>query len=72
MKQDKLGSGNKLEQAQLEPCSRVLEVVNVNFFEIEELKNQKISEDIYIDSIMVEHGALKPTYGYIVKQIGLN
>lgn len=51
-----------------EECNKVMEVVNVNFIEFEELKNQKILNNIYIDSIEVEHGNLKPSYGYIIKQ----
>ena len=47
---------------------KVIDVVNVKFIEFEELKNQKLLNDIYMDSIEVEHGDLKPAYGYIIKQ----
>lgn len=47
---------------------KVMAVVNVKFIEFEELKKQKLLDKYDIDSIVVEHGNLRPAYGYIIKE----
>lgn len=49
---------------------------NIEFIEFEELKEDKIIEDTYVESKVVEHGNCKPAYGFIVnkgdKRIGFS
>lgn len=66
------GTLNKIKQlfdiAYPGDYDKVTEAINVRFIEFEELKNQKLLNKYDIDSIAVEHGNLKPAYGYIIKE----
>ena len=39
---------------------------NVEFIEFEELNKENILDDTYVDSKVVDHGSMKPAYGYII------
>lgn len=41
---------------------------NVEFIEFEQLDNEKILEDVYVTSKLVDHGDLVPAYGYIIEK----
>lgn len=44
----------------------------VDFIEFEELDKEEIADDLYLTSKLVEHGDLKPAYGYILNIQGRN
>lgn len=54
----------------------VQEVAKVDFIEFEEMKQVEIGDETYITSYEVQHGKIKPAYGYIVekdnRKIGLS
>ena len=55
---------------------KVNNAANVKFVEFEELKQEQILEDTYVESKFVEHGNCKPAFGFIVskenKKIGFS
>lgn len=46
----------------------VNKVANIEFIEFEQLNKEKILEEVYVDSKLVEHAGLKPAYGYVIEQ----
>ncbi len=51
-----------------EDYDKLIQEINIKFIEFDELKNQELLNNIYVDSIKVEHGNCKPAYGYVIKQ----
>ncbi|MCI8276516.1 MAG: ribonuclease Z [Clostridia bacterium] len=46
---------------------KIKEIINTEFIEFEELKNEEISKNVFVDSVLVDHGKLEPAYGYIIR-----
>lgn len=55
-----------------EEWNKVSELACVEFIEFEEMNEEKITDELYVTSKLVEHGDLKPAYGYIVSIQGKN
>ena len=51
---------------------KVSKLAYVEFIEFEELNKEKITDELYVTSKIVEHGKFKPAYGYIVNIKGKN
>ena len=49
-----------------EEWNKVSKLSYVEFVEFEEMNGEKITDELYVTSKLVEHGDLKPAYGYIV------
>ena len=47
---------------------KLINIVNINFIEFNQLKNENILDDFYVNSVLVNHGNLKPAYGYILNK----
>ena len=45
---------------------KVYKNTNVKFIEFEELKKENILSNIFVDSKLVDHGDIKPAYGYVM------
>ena len=49
-----------------EEWNKVSKLSCVEFIEFEEMNEEKITDELYVTAKLVEHGDLKPAYGYIV------
>ena len=47
---------------------KINKFINIEFFEFEELKEENLLNDIFVNLIIVEHDNLKPAYGFIIKE----
>lgn len=47
---------------------KIMNNIDIEFIEFKELKNEKLDNDIYVDSVLVDHGRCKPAYGYLLKE----
>lgn len=46
---------------------KIKDYINIEFIEFDELKNEKLSNEIFVDSKLVDHAELKPAHGFIIK-----
>lgn len=46
--------------------NEVKDKTNINFYEIGKIKGEEIMENVYLTSLFVNHGRLKPVHGYII------
>ena len=53
-----------------EEWNKVSKLSCVEFIEFEEMNEEKITDELYVTAKLVEHGDLKPAYGYIVNMQG--
>lgn len=51
---------------------KIMNNIDIEFIEFKELKNEKLDNDIYVDSVLVDHGRCKPAYGYLLKENSRN
>ena len=51
---------------------KIMNNIDIEFIEFKELKNEKLDNDIYVDSVLVDHGKCKPAYGYLLKENSRN
>lgn len=51
---------------------KVMENINIEFKEFKNLENQKLKDNIYVESVLVDHGKCKPAYGYLLKENSRN
>lgn len=67
-----IGTQNKVKQlfeiAFPNDYEKINKSVNIKFIEFKDMNQEEVVKNIYVDSKIVEHGELKPAYGFVIQE----